>query len=40
MMLEGGPAAEAGFAGYDMRYWWGIAAPAGTPPQVVSKLNQ
>jgi tripartite-type tricarboxylate transporter receptor subunit TctC len=32
--------AEAGFAGYDMSYWWGIAAPAGTPPQVVSKLNQ
>jgi tripartite-type tricarboxylate transporter receptor subunit TctC len=32
--------AEAGFAAYDMSYWWGIAAPAGTPPQLVAKLNQ
>ncbi|HEV7394855.1 MAG TPA: tripartite tricarboxylate transporter substrate-binding protein, partial [Burkholderiales bacterium] len=24
--------AEAGFPGYDMSYWWGIAAPAGTAP--------
>jgi tripartite-type tricarboxylate transporter receptor subunit TctC len=31
---------EAGFPAYDMAYWWGIAAPAGTPPQIVSRLNQ
>ncbi|MBI3068666.1 MAG: hypothetical protein HY323_15045 [Betaproteobacteria bacterium] len=31
---------EAGFPGYNMSYWWGIAAPAATPPQVVSRLNQ
>jgi tripartite-type tricarboxylate transporter receptor subunit TctC len=32
--------AEAGFPAYDMSYWWGIAAPAGTPPQIVARLNQ
>ena len=32
--------AEAGFPGYDMSYWWGIAVPAGTPAQIVSRLNQ
>lgn len=32
--------AEAGFPGYNMSYWWGIAAPAATPPQIVSRLNQ
>jgi tripartite-type tricarboxylate transporter receptor subunit TctC len=32
--------AEAGYPQYDMTYWWGIAAPAGTPPAVVKKLNQ
>lgn len=31
---------EAGFPGYDMSYWWGIAAPAGTPREIVSRLNQ
>lgn len=31
--------AEAGFPGYNMSYWWGIAIPAGTPPQIVSQLN-
>jgi tripartite-type tricarboxylate transporter receptor subunit TctC len=31
---------EAGFPAYDMTYWWGIATPAGTPPQIVSRLNQ
>lgn len=32
--------AEAGFLGYNMSYWWGIAMPAGAPPQTVSQLNQ
>ncbi|WP_295529105.1 tripartite tricarboxylate transporter substrate binding protein [uncultured Pseudacidovorax sp.] len=25
--------------GYDFEAWWGLLAPAGTPPDVVSKLN-
>jgi tripartite-type tricarboxylate transporter receptor subunit TctC len=32
--------AEAGFPGYNMSYWWGIAAPIGTPPLIVSRLNR
>jgi tripartite-type tricarboxylate transporter receptor subunit TctC len=32
--------AEAGFPAYDMSYWWGIAVPAGTPSQIVARLNQ
>lgn len=32
--------AEAGFAGYHMSYWWGIAVPAATPPRIVARLNQ
>ena len=31
---------EAGFPAYDMRYWWGIAAPAATSAAVVLRLNQ
>jgi len=31
--------AEAGVAGYEANNWWAIAAPAGTPPGVISKLN-
>jgi tripartite-type tricarboxylate transporter receptor subunit TctC len=39
-LLAGVPTfAEAGFSGYDMSYWWGIAAPAATPASVVSRLN-
>ncbi len=30
---------EAGLAGFSSRPWWGIAAPAGTPAAVVTKLN-
>src|SRR5437763_16505747 len=30
---------EAGFPGFDMSQWQGILAPAGTPPDVVKKLN-
>lgn len=40
-LLPGVPTfAEAGFSAYDMSYWWGIAAPAATPPQIVSRLNE
>ena len=32
-------AAEAGLAGYDSTGWFGVVAPAGTPPAIVSRLN-
>jgi tripartite-type tricarboxylate transporter receptor subunit TctC len=32
--------AEAGIAGYEVSLWMGIAAPAGTPRGIVSRLNQ
>jgi tripartite-type tricarboxylate transporter receptor subunit TctC len=25
--------------GYEFELWWGLLAPAGTPPDVVAKLN-
>lgn len=31
--------AEAGFAGYDALAWYGILAPARTPPDVIARLN-
>lgn len=31
--------AEAGLPRYDMTYWWGIAAPAGTSRDVIVRLN-
>ncbi|WP_426958480.1 tripartite tricarboxylate transporter substrate binding protein [Muricoccus radiodurans] len=31
---------EAGFPGYDMSYWFGVAAPAATPPEIVTRLSQ
>ena len=31
--------AEAGVAGYAAANWWGIAAPAGTPEAIVTKLH-
>ena len=30
---------EAGVAGYDLEQWWGLAAPTGTPPAVIARLN-
>lgn len=30
---------EAGLASYEASSWWGIVAPAGTPPDVVEALN-
>ena len=32
-------AAEAGLVGYEVSTWYGLFAPAGTPPDVISKLN-
>jgi tripartite-type tricarboxylate transporter receptor subunit TctC len=32
--------AEAGLPAYDMTYWWGLAAPAGTPPEIITRLNR
>jgi len=31
--------AESGVAGYEANNWWAIAAPAGTPAGVITKLN-
>ncbi len=33
------PIAEAGLPGYDTAVWFGLVAPAGTPPAVVQKLS-
>jgi tripartite-type tricarboxylate transporter receptor subunit TctC len=33
-------AAEAGLKDFDVRTWAGLLAPAGTPPEIVAKLNQ
>src|SRR6202035_1551839 len=30
---------EAGIEGFELDAWAGLVAPAGTPPQVVTKLN-
>jgi len=32
--------AEAGVPGYEVSNWWGIVAPAGTPPPVLDRLNK
>jgi tripartite-type tricarboxylate transporter receptor subunit TctC len=32
--------AEAGVPGHEASNWWGILAPAGTPPAVVERLNR
>jgi len=31
---------ESGLKGFDMGTWFGVLAPAGTPPEVVAKLSQ
>jgi tripartite-type tricarboxylate transporter receptor subunit TctC len=31
---------EAGVAGYEANNWWGVLAPAGTPPAIVNRLNK
>jgi tripartite-type tricarboxylate transporter receptor subunit TctC len=32
--------AESGFPGYEAISWFGIAVPAGTPPDIVKRLNE
>jgi tripartite-type tricarboxylate transporter receptor subunit TctC len=31
--------AEAGLAGFEMSPWFGVLAPAGTPPELIARLN-
>ncbi|MBL0143233.1 MAG: tripartite tricarboxylate transporter substrate binding protein [Betaproteobacteria bacterium] len=33
------PLAGAGASGYNVELWWGVLAPAGTPKEVVARLN-
>jgi tripartite-type tricarboxylate transporter receptor subunit TctC len=32
--------AEGGIADYDLTTWWGLFAPAGTPPEIVAKIHR
>ena len=32
--------AESGLPGFQLELWWGLFAPAGTPPSVVARLNR
>jgi tripartite-type tricarboxylate transporter receptor subunit TctC len=34
------PIAEQGFPGFDVKAWFGLAAPKGTPPEIVAALNR
>jgi tripartite-type tricarboxylate transporter receptor subunit TctC len=34
------PAISQTLPGYTAKAWWGIFAPAGTPPDIVNKVNQ
>jgi len=31
--------AESGYADYDLTTWWGLFAPAGTPPAIVARIH-
>ena len=33
-------AAEAGFPGFELEFWIGLLAPAGTPPEIITQLNR
>ncbi len=32
--------AELGYSGFDVSTWYGLMAPAGTPPEIVARLNR
>jgi tripartite-type tricarboxylate transporter receptor subunit TctC len=32
--------AQSGYPDYDLTTWWGLFAPAGTPPEIVAKINR
>jgi tripartite-type tricarboxylate transporter receptor subunit TctC len=32
--------AEGGIADYDLTTWWGLFAPAGTPPEIVARIHR
>jgi tripartite-type tricarboxylate transporter receptor subunit TctC len=34
------PVAEQGFTDFDVKTWFGLAAPKGTPPEIVAALNR
>jgi tripartite-type tricarboxylate transporter receptor subunit TctC len=34
------PVAEQGFPDFDVKAWFGLAAPKGTPPEIVALLNR
>jgi tripartite-type tricarboxylate transporter receptor subunit TctC len=31
---------ESGLPGYEITTWWGIAAPSGTPENIIAKVNR
>jgi tripartite-type tricarboxylate transporter receptor subunit TctC len=31
--------AESGYPGYDLTIWFGLLAPARTPPEVIARIN-
>lgn len=33
------PAMSVAVPGYDFEAWWGLLAPAGTPPEIIARLN-
>jgi tripartite-type tricarboxylate transporter receptor subunit TctC len=32
--------AESGLPGFELNEWWGLLAPLGTPPDIVTRLNK
>jgi tripartite-type tricarboxylate transporter receptor subunit TctC len=32
--------AESGYPDYDLTTWWGLFAPAGTPPEIIAKVHR
>ena len=39
-LLPGVPAMAETVKGFEVETWWGLVAPAGTPPEVIARLNQ